>query len=528
VETLAALRDAQVRAQARSLAVPLSPSGRFRASVTELPGASRRASGPDEPWAASKEPLLPISGGGGSGSSRPRGEEPQGFFCFPPLPSGIRTVSVDVVPSQDAADSLIQERATAQGTSYHRWSTVEAEPLVGVARADAGLLPEVEELDASASFDLKVVTGGPSDSTNPWPIRLEEPAAGAYHPGVAVVVPSVVEGSHLQVTVEKSVPVVGWAIVALALAGSSFTTVMFASMGTDVHIVTRLSWRMQAGSIILLPIAVHTLARSASMRRALANPQNLALVLLSGAAWFAHFLTFVLALDMTSAANALLFNSLTPLLLLGLALVQRQPILRSEGMGAVVAVAGAGILAMSHAEPEGAVSEPDPARARLGDVVAFLGSFGGLCYMIACKRLRPVLSPMVTMCLMNGIAGAAAAAVAVLCVDPEPYGAFSARGFLGWLGSAVRFVPTVVAAFICDILGNMGFIVALKYLPALVISVVILLQPLGATVVGVSVGLDKVPDPLAAAGMLVTVLGTAMVVLGAAGKTSTTVDVALH
>lgn len=319
---------------------------------------------------------------------------------------------------------------------------------------------------------------------------------------------------------DRSPSCVGWLIVSVALVTSSATAIMYEAIGEDISHVVRLAWRFSAVAVILGPAAVSGLMRSKRTWRALRKPSLLALVVFSGFSWFAHFITFVLALGMTSAANALLFNSLTPLLLLVQALIVGESVLRTEALGAVAAVSGAAILAASEGSAAGGAE--DEMWSLAGDVLAFSGSFGGLGYMVACKRLKSEMSSLFFFWSMNVWAGFFTIIAASLTGSPLD---LSSGGIFGWLADAQRLAPTASAAIVCDILGNLGIVAAISLLSPLVVSVLILLQPLIATAEGVVLRSEQIPELQAMVGMLTTVAGTALVVLGASQKSQTTVVV---
>jgi drug/metabolite transporter (DMT)-like permease len=98
-------------------------------------------------------------------------------------------------------------------------------------------------------------------------------------------------------------------------------------------------------------------------------------------------------------------------------------------------------------------------------------------------------------------------------------------GVFGW-ARRDKVGEALGAAFVCEIMGNLGIVVALKYVSPLVVSVATLLAPLVTALEGLVVG-EPMPPIVAWAGMLITLCGTALVVYGASSS-KTTVDVGLH
>lgn len=327
--------------------------------------------------------------------------------------------------------------------------------------------------------------------------------------------------------IERKVPIIGWAILTVAVLCMSSTDMGFHVLGDEATLLTRLSWRFICTTLILAPWAITRFVASQNVRNSLGSPTRVLLVGCAAVGWWFHFGTFVVALHMTRASLALLFNNMTPILLLSLRLIRREPILLSEGAGALVALAGLIVITLSAPAPAaGAEHEAaDSSKKNLGCLIALSGTLGSVMYLFACKRLRPVMEPAVQFALIAF--GAWALTIPVLLLGParaplgiEPTGVF---GFL-----MPRKLPVALgAALFVEVLGNLGFVVALKYISPLVVSVLALLGPVIASAENVWWRHMSPPTPLACVGMLVTIVGTAVVIAGSSAST-TKVQVALQ
>ena len=91
--------------------------------------------------------------------------------------------------------------------------------------------------------------------------------------------------------------------------------------------------------------------------------------------------------------------------------------------------------------------------------------------------------------------------------------AHTEHSLLGWIYPSVpSLYSQLYLTFVVDIGGTMGYIAAMKYFDPLVISVVMLAEPIAATAQGVAIGVSDIPDPLAIIGAFVVIFGAFLVV----------------
>ena len=91
----------------------------------------------------------------------------------------------------------------------------------------------------------------------------------------------------------------------------------------------------------------------------------------------------------------------------------------------------------------------------------------------------------------------------------------------GGVAHAHKQVLHTQVLFGVDLLGNMGFIVVMKYVPGLTVAVVLLLNPVLACAEGLMLGVDRLPGLLTYAGALVIVCSSAAIVVASQSQTTT-------
>jgi len=232
-------------------------------------------------------------------------------------------------------------------------------------------------------------------------------------------------------------------------------------------------------------------------------------------------------------------------LLLGLKAARGERLEVLELGGAIVAVLGGATVAVSAASEAAAAAAADPASASaapaaelsavqrflsaspmVGNLVAFLGSFGAVGYLLCNQELRPLMPAPVQFGLINAVGALYVLPLVALGAEgvKAPLDA-SREGVFGWLRAEPdRLGVAAYIACVADGMGAMGWVLALKYMSPLTISVVILIMPIAATIEGVAAGLRGLPSLLGALGSLTLLTGTLGVVLASSGSKEETID----
>jgi drug/metabolite transporter (DMT)-like permease len=212
-----------------------------------------------------------------------------------------------------------------------------------------------------------------------------------------------------------------------------------------------------------------------------------------------HFWAWFASLQLTTVMRSTVLVCLTPVWA-GLWAWRVDPPSRRFWGGVGIALIGVIIMGLS-GTPNGATSSLD------GDLLAVVGGVLSGTYLTIGRKVRPT-------------------------VDWAPYGAVLCASCAAWLlcfayltgttlwvaGGPSEHVIWILVAMALgpQLIGHIGFTFAVRYVPAYVIGAVILLEPVGATVLGLTV-LNEWPSPQETLGALVIVLG----VMGATIKRNT-------
>ena len=269
-------------------------------------------------------------------------------------------------------------------------------------------------------------------------------------------------------------------VLSLSVAAIS-TAAILVRLVPDMHALAIAFWRTGIAAAILLPAA----ARPQQARPA---GRQLAWTIVAGLCLALHFWAWFASLQLTTVMRSTVLVCLTPVWAGCLSLlVFREAPSRSFWGGILVALVGVGVMTLGGAPSDGVGSWR-------GDVLALVG--GGLAgiYLTIGRAVRPH-------------------------VDWGPYGAVLCAScalwllLFGWLSGASMDMTGAHALWVIlamalgpQLLGHIGFTWAIRYVPATIVGAVILLEPVGATVLGVMV-LDEWPQAIEAAGAVVIAAG---------------------
>ncbi|TYZ57971.1 hypothetical protein PybrP1_008426 [[Pythium] brassicae (nom. inval.)] len=318
---------------------------------------------------------------------------------------------------------------------------------------------------------------------------------------------------EVTVVVHRQVPFIGYVLLLVSLVAISSVGVAL-DMEDNVSPLLKLFWRNSVTSLTTLPMAIYTIRKNGAPRL---TRELVVTMLCTGAAYAFYLGSYVISLSLTSLSHATLFNNAHSLLLVFLKLFLRQPLALFEGLGAAVGVAGGAVTTMDTTIV--AASTMVTATA-LGDIVALIGASGGAIYFVLAKRLRAKMDLIVFMCSLT--LTSACVLLATLLVKGEAL-SFSADphiGIIGWINPQPdRLYIALYLVLVCDLMGTMGYISVMKYFDPIVISVVCLLEPIVAAVMGVIMGVDAIPGVLTFIGAALVIGGTFMVIATQSEKT---------
>lgn len=266
-----------------------------------------------------------------------------------------------------------------------------------------------------------------------------------------------------------------WATLLLAVLFISFGSILVRLAEAPALAVS--FYRIGLASLFVLPFGA---GPATSHWRRLTLRNRLAL-LGSGVALAAHFATWIASLSYTSIAASVLLVNLAPLFtfLLSWLLLHEPPTRRLLGAGAL-AITGAVLIATGH-WTGGGVSP------LLGDALALVGAAALSVYHVIGRGLRAAL-PLLAYIQVVWTVAAVALGVSVLAAG-VPFGPYPARSLACF--AALALVPTVAGHGLVNR--------SLRLLPAPVVGLFLLGEPIGATALGY-VFFGEIPARLTLAG----------------------------
>jgi drug/metabolite transporter (DMT)-like permease len=214
----------------------------------------------------------------------------------------------------------------------------------------------------------------------------------------------------------------------------------------------------------------------------------------AGAMLAIHFWAWNSSIAMTSvAASVVLVNMQPALVALLSAGWLREPPTQRQWVGIAIAMVGAFVVALPDVMASGGASA---ARALFGDGLALTGAAAAACYLVTGRRLRtkvdvwPYVGLVYGTCFVVLLVFAAAVHAPVAAQPPREIGIFL----------ALAVGPML--------LGHTGLNWALKFLPAYVVTLTLLGEPIGATLLAAALpGIRELPGGATIAGGFLVLMG---------------------
>jgi drug/metabolite transporter (DMT)-like permease len=234
------------------------------------------------------------------------------------------------------------------------------------------------------------------------------------------------------------------------------------------------AYRLALASLLLAPVAW---LRCRKELLALSR-QELGLALLSGLFLSLHFATWITSLEYTTVASSVVLVSTTPLWVALMApFFLREPASRAVLAGMALALVGGSMVGLSDAcaLSGGRILCPSLAeflrgRAVLGDLLALAGAVMAAAYLMIGRRLRGKMSLIGYIFVVYSMAAAALVVYALFAGQPlAPY-------------PPKAFAFFLLLALVPQLLGHSTFNWALRYLSAAFVSVALLGEPVGSTI----------------------------------------------
>jgi drug/metabolite transporter (DMT)-like permease len=278
-------------------------------------------------------------------------------------------------------------------------------------------------------------------------------------------------------------------VLGLALVGISFAGPLVRL--SHAHPLAIAIWRI-GFSLVIIAMALVVTGSWRQWRQL--SRRGVIVAVGAGAMLALHFWAWNSSIDMTTVAASVVLVNMQPALVALLSAVWlREPPSYRQWIGIAVAMVGAAIVALPDiASATGA----DPRRALIGDVLALAGAVAAACYFVAGRRLRSTLDIWPYVGLVYGTSFVVLLVLAGLAHAPV-------------LHQPPRELAIFAALAVGPmLLGHTGLNWALRYLPAYVVNLTLLGEPVGATVLAaVLPGIREVPG-------IATFIGGALILAG--------------
>ena len=258
------------------------------------------------------------------------------------------------------------------------------------------------------------------------------------------------------------------------------------------------AWRLTIATLVLIPVALSThkqeLARLERKEYLLAG--------LSGFFLALHFATWITSLQYTSVASSVVLVSTSPLWVALLSpFTLKETIRRTVVLGLIFALVGVTVVGISDTCTviAGRLTCPSlvnfvHGQAFLGDILAICGAIAGAGYLLIGRKFRSKLSLVSYISLVYGMA-AVVLVIIMFSAGLKPFG-YSPQIYV-WL---------ILLAIIPQLIGHSTFNWALGYLSAAYVSITLLGEPIGSTILAYLI--------LAERPTLLKIAGGAMILLG--------------
>ena len=272
-----------------------------------------------------------------------------------------------------------------------------------------------------------------------------------------------------------------WAALGLGMVAFSTASILTRLAAAPPLVVG--AWRMILATALLTPFAWPRLRREWGTLEG----REVVYLLLSGTVLAVHFATWISSLSLTTVSSSVILVTTNPIFV-GLATryLLKERVSRFQTLGIVAAMVGSVIVSYGDLQLSG--------RALLGDALALMGALAASTYILLGRAVRRKLS---TLAYVWPCYGLAAVLLLGLClVTGQPLGGYSPNTYLYFALLAVG--P--------QILGHSSFNWALAHFSPIFITLAILGEPVGASILALII-LGEVPPLTAPIGGLLILVG---------------------
>jgi len=250
---------------------------------------------------------------------------------------------------------------------------------------------------------------------------------------------------------------VHYIVIGIGLIAVSFAAIFIRLAGEAPSMIIA-SYRIVLAVLIMSPYAY----RKTRQQWSNYTPNTLKWNIISGVALAFHFATWIASLKYTSVASSVVLVTTNPLFvaLFGWLFLDEKP-RKLVLLGIAVSIAGTVVMT---------VGNYSPGESRLlGDMLALAGALFASIYLLTGRSLRQTISATSYSYIAYGTAAVVLVLITLIAGFP-------------WTGySTTTYSMFVLLAVVPQIIGHTSFNYALKYMPAAIVAIVILGEPIGAS-----------------------------------------------
>lgn len=293
-------------------------------------------------------------------------------------------------------------------------------------------------------------------------------------------------------------PVSPYIVIAFAILAVSTASIFIRYAQQDASSLVIAAYRLSIASLILAPIAYF---RHRDELRRLSR-RSLSLALLSGFFLAIHFATWISSLEYTTVASSVVLVSTTPIWVALLSpLTVKESITRAVLVGMLLTLVGGVIVGLSDSCRWMGSTLVCPTwgefiggQAFIGDILALIGAIAAAFYLLIGRGLRSTLSLVPYVFVVYGMA--AVLLVVTVVVMGLPFTGYTPKVYLWFF----------LLAVFPQLIGHSTYNWALKYLSAAYVSITLLGEPVGTTILAYIL-LDEVPSGLKIIGAILILSG---------------------
>lgn len=289
-------------------------------------------------------------------------------------------------------------------------------------------------------------------------------------------------------------------VLFVGVLATSVSSILIRFAQEEAHSLAIAGWRLILASFILLPFSIRY--RQAELKAL--GKADWMLAFFAGAMLGVHFASWITSLAYTSVTSSVVLVTTTPLWV-GLAspFFLNEPLTRFLKIGIILALIGSVLVGVgdSIVLVDGGVGldlgeGAEANRAMLGNGLALVGALSGAAYFMIGRRLRPRLSLLSYTSVVYGTA--AVFLFAAMLLNRVPVFGYSPLAYLLFL----------LMAIFPQLLGHSSYNYALAFLSAAYVSVAIISEPIGASILAFFL-FQETPS-------FIVLLGAAFILLGIA------------